>query len=151
MEVKVNFSKNQKDKIKSAFKKKVPVSIQFKIDQLSNGNDDIILTKRQYNKLEKHKKNNKGIRIEFSYNQLKELKNGGKLLKDLLDFGEDIPVVKNVVPYVRKAAPIVKKDVIPIVRNILNWLDKELEDVVGSGLDEKTLNHVKSHIKKNLK
>ncbi|MBS0032563.1 MAG: hypothetical protein KFE23_00355 [Candidatus Baumannia cicadellinicola] len=80
---------------------------------------------------------------------MKELKNGG-LLKDLLDFGENIPVVKNVVPYVRKAAPIVKKDVIPIVRNILNWLDKELEDVTGSGLDEKTLNYVKSNIEKKI-
>lgn len=145
MEARVNFSENQKDKIKSAFKKKVPVKIQFNVDQLKNGNDEIFLTQRQYNKLEKHKKNNKGIRIEFSYSQLKELKNGGKLLKDLLDFGEDIPVVNKVVPYVRKAAPIVKKDVIPIVRNILNWLEKELEDVSGSGLDEKTLNYVKSN------
>ena len=34
METNVNFSKNQKEKIKSAFKKKIPVSIHYKVDQL---------------------------------------------------------------------------------------------------------------------
>lgn len=144
--VNVNLNEYQKSKIKSSFKNKKSVIIQFKIDQLKNGNDKIFLTNRQYNKLEKHKKDNTGMRIEFTYNQLKFMINGG-LLKDVLDYVEDIPVVKKVVPYIRKAAPIVKNDVIPIVRNILDWLDKELKDVSGSGLDEKTLKYVKENLK----
>lgn len=142
----VNLSDNQKSKIKSAFRNKQSVIIQFTIDQLQSGNDKILLTNRQYNKLEKHKKNVKGLRIEFSLNQLKEMKNGG-LLKDLLDFGENIPLVKSIIPYARKAAPIVKNDIIPIVKTILDWLDQELKDVSGSGLDEKTLKYVHNNLK----
>lgn len=40
-----------------------------------------------------------------------ELLTGG-LLKDSLDFGENISVVKEVIPYVKKAAPIVKKNIL---------------------------------------
>ena len=101
-----------------------------------------MLTKRQFNKLEKHKKLNKGLRIELSHMS-------GGLLKDILELAEDLPVVNKVVPYVRKASPIVKKDIIPIVRNILDWLDKELSDVTGSGLDVNTLKYVRKNLKKN--
>lgn len=149
MEVKVNLSDNQKSKIKSAFNKQSSVTIQFKNDQLKNGNDTLILTQRQLNKFNKHLKNNTGIRIVLSYDQLKEIKNGG-LLKEILDFGENIPVVNSVVPYVKKAAPVVKKDIIPIVRNILDWLDKELSNVSGSGLDERTITYIKDNFKKIL-
>ena len=145
VQCKVNLTNNQRSKIKLAFKKKVSVNIQFKIDQFNeNGNDVLFLTKRQSNKLEKHKKLNKGFRIEFSYKQIE--KSGG-LLEDLLNFAENIPVVDNLVPYVRKAVPIAKKDIIPIVRNILDWLDNELNEVNGSGLDIKTLKYVKKNKK----
>lgn len=143
--INVDLTNNQKSKIKLSFKQNKPVIIQFKIDQLKSGNDKIYLTNRQYNKLEKHKKSNTGMRIEFSLNQLKYMKNGG-LLKEILDFGDSIPIVKNITPYIRKASPIVKKDIIPIVRNILDWLDKELKDISGNGLDEKTLKYVKENL-----
>lgn len=144
--VNINLTEHQKSKLKSAFKNNKSITIQFSIDQLKSGKDQIFLTNRQYNKLEKHKKNNKGLRIDFSLNQLKYMKNGG-LLKDILDFADNLPIVKNITPYVRKASPIIKNDVIPIVRNILDWLDKELKDVSGSGLDEKTLKYVRENLK----
>jgi len=115
--VKVNLKSSQLLKLKNAIKNKKPVIVQFSIDQFIDGKDTILLNKRQFNKLEKHKKLNKGLRIELSHMS-------GGLLKDILELAEDLPVVNKVVPYVRKASPIVKKDIIPIVRNILDWLDK---------------------------
>lgn len=140
--VKVNLKSSQLLKLKNAIKNKKSVIIQFSIDQFIDGKDTILLTKRQFNKLEKHKKLNKGLRIELSHMS-------GGLLKDILELAEDLPVVNKVVPYVRKASPIVKKDIIPIVRNILDWLDKELSDVTGSGLDVNTLKYVRKNLKKN--
>jgi len=144
--VNVNLKDNQKSKLKLALKNKSSVIIQFSINQFKDGKDVILLTKRQFSKVEKHKKLNKGLRIEFSYKQI-----SGGLLNDILNFAENIPVVDKVIPYVRKASPIVKKDIIPIVRNILDWLDKELSEVKGSGLDFKTLKYVRKNLKKNLK
>lgn len=143
--VRVNFSDNQKKKLKSAFKKKTPVSIQFSIDQLNNGKDEIFLTNRQYNKLEKHMKNNTGIRLEFSYNQLRNIKDGG-LLKEILDVAEYIPVVNQLTPKVRKGAKYVKENISPKLRGFIDWLDNELSNIQGSGLDEKTLKYVKKNL-----
>ncbi|ORP54766.1 hypothetical protein, partial [Vibrio cholerae] len=64
--VNVNLTDYQKSKIKSAFKKNKDLTIQFEIDQFKNGNDVLLLTKRQMNKVEKHKKINAGLRLEFS-------------------------------------------------------------------------------------
>lgn len=146
--VKVNFTNNQKDKIKLAFKKKTPVIIQFSIDQLKNGKDEIFLTNRQYNKLEKHKKNNTGLRLEFSYNQLKSIKDGG-LLKEILDAADYIPVINKLTPKVRKGAKYVKENINPKIKGFIEWLDNELANVEGNGLDEKTLKHIKNNYKKN--
>lgn len=146
----INLTDNQKSKIKLAFKNKRSVIIQFNIDQFNeNGKDIILLSKRQINKLNKHKKLNKGLRFEFSYNQLKEIKNGG-LLKEILDFADNIPIVKNYTPNVRKGAKVVKESIIPKFRNFVDWLDHELKNVEGSGLDKKTLKYMKQNYKKIL-
>lgn len=147
--VKVKLSDYQKSKFKYAFKNKASVIIQFKNDQLNKGNDTIILTKKQFNKFNKHLKNNTGLRIEFSYNQLKEFKDGG-LLKEILDVAEHIPIVKNYTPNVRKGAKVIKESVIPKFRNLIDWIDHELSNVQGSGLDKNTLKYIKKNLKKNL-
>ena len=145
--VAITLSDNQKAKLKSAFRGKSGGTIQFSLDQLKNGKDKIFLMNRQNNKLKKHKKDGTGVRIEFSCNQLKKTHKRG-LLNDLLNFGEEIPVMKRIVPYARKAAPIIKEDVIPITKNLLDWVDKELAHAKGSGLDLNTLSYIKNNLKK---
>lgn len=143
--VNVNLTDYQKSKIKSAFKKNKDLTIQFEINQFENGNDVLLLTKRQFNKLQKHKKFNAGLRLEFSFNQLKQIKDGG-LLNEILNVADYIPVVNNLTPKVRKGAKVVKENVIPKFREFIDWLDQELANVQGSGLDEKTLKYVKKKI-----
>ena len=132
----VTLSDRHKQKIKSSLKKGIPVSIQLSIDQLTKGNDKIFLTKRQFNKLQKHKKNEKGIRLEFSYKQLQEMKNGG-FLNEILEFAEEhVPYVKKATPFVRKTiTPAIKDHVLPWIVDIIN---KELDKVIkkGEGLQE---------------
>lgn len=146
--VNVNLTNYQKSKIKSAFKKHSSVTIQFEIIQFKDdGIDVLLLTKRQYNKLQKHKKIRAGLRLEFSYNQLKQIKDGG-LLKEILEVADHIPIVKNYTTNVRKGAKVVKESVIPKFRNFVDWLDHELSNVQGSGLDENTLKYIKKNLKK---
>lgn len=148
--VNVNLTDYQKSKIKSAFKKNNNVSIQFEINQFTtNGKDILLLTKRQQNKLQKHKKLNTGLRFEFSYIQLKQIKDGG-LLNEILNVSDYIPGINSLTPKVRKGAKIVKENVIPKFRSFIDWLDHELANVQGSGLDENTLNYIKTNFKKNL-
>lgn len=153
----VTFSENHKAKIKSAFKKKSGVTIQFSPDQMHNGKDRVLLTKRQLNKFEKHKKDGKGVRIEFTYNQLRENQKGG-LLNELLEFVEDnIPYAKRITPIIRKGgAPLIKDHLVPL---ITDWLNNELDKVIkgkeGSGLDLETVSYIKDYLikkagKKNL-
>lgn len=78
MECKVNLKDIQIQKIKTAYKKKVPVTIQLGKDQLS-GSHKLQLTQRQINKIEKSKKERKGCRITLSYDQLKQNHSGGFL------------------------------------------------------------------------
>ena len=147
--VNVKLTDYQKSKIKSAFKKNNNVNIQFDIYQFkSDGNDVLLLTKRQFNKLKKHLKANTGLRLEFSFNQLKQIKNGG-LLKEILDVADYIPIVNQFTPKVRKGAKYVKENISPKIRNFIDWLDNELSNVQGSGLDEKTIKYIKQNYKKN--
>ena len=147
--VNVKLTDYQKSKIKSAFKKNNNVNIQFDINQFKNGGDDVLLlTKRQINKLEKHKKSNAGLRLELSFNQLKQIKNGG-LLKEILDVADYVPIVNQFTPKVRKGAKYVKENISPKIRSFIDWLDNELSNVQGSGLDEKTIKYIKTNYKKN--
>lgn len=50
-----------------------------------------------------------------------------------------MPVFKNIIHCVEKASSTIKNGVIQIIKNILDWLDIELKEVSGSGLDEKRL------------
>lgn len=78
-EFKINLSDNHIKKIRLGFEKKVPITIQLSIDQLKNGKEKVMLTKRQINKIEKSKKENKGCRITLNQEQLNKNHKGGFL------------------------------------------------------------------------
>lgn len=77
MEYQINLSDNHKNKIKTGYKNKIPVTIQLKSDQ--KGNEKVLLTQRQINKIEKCKKDKKGCRITLTHDQLKKNHSGGFL------------------------------------------------------------------------
>lgn len=78
MEVKVHLSENQISKIQTAYRKKVPVTIQLGSNQL-NGNNKLKVTERQSKKIQKSKNENKGCRLTLSFDQLKQNHSGGFL------------------------------------------------------------------------
>lgn len=78
-EYKINLSKNQRKKIETAYNKKIPVSLQLKPADLSNGSYSVFLTQKQITKIEKSKKDKKGCRITLTYDQLKQNHSGGFL------------------------------------------------------------------------
>ena len=61
--LKITLSDDQKAKLKSTFRNKSGVTIQFPLDQFEDGKDKILLTSRQHNKLGKHNKDDRGFRI----------------------------------------------------------------------------------------
>lgn len=60
--------------MKSVFRGKSGITIQFSLHQLMDVKDRILLTSRQINKLEKHKKGGREVEFKFSYKLLKKLK-----------------------------------------------------------------------------
>lgn len=133
----LKLSDGQKKKLIMAFKKRNPAVIGLASDQMKGGKDGILLTDEQNKMVKKALKNAKGLRLNISYDQLVKSKEGG-LLKEILNFGEYIPIVNNLVPYVRKGASFVNSKMSKI-RSALDWLEKELKDVSGSGIHIKKL------------
>ena len=132
---KINLSERQKNKLRIAFKKQKSAIIGLTNDQLK-GEDFILLTDEQHKNILRAQKNNKGLRLTITYEQLQKSKDGG-LLKEILSFVEDkLPfgLGKNIV------TPLVKKKVAPLLKNkFIPWLkeliDGELDEVIeGSGL-----------------
>ena len=78
VEYSVSLSENQKKQLNTALNRKQPVTLRLKNSQLS-GPDKILLTKRQVQKIEKHKLENVGVDIKLSINQLKRNQQGGFL------------------------------------------------------------------------
>lgn len=75
----INLTDGQKNKIKNAYKRKSNVTIQLSTDQIKTGNDKIGLNDRQKNSIDKHRKNNTGMRLTLTYKQLQENHKGGIL------------------------------------------------------------------------
>lgn len=144
----INLSDRQKNRLRIAFKKRNSAVIGLSAEQLKNGNNSILLTEDQHKAIVKAKKNNKGLRLTISYDQLAKNKNGG-LLNEILEFIEDnVPYAKKVTPFVRHtAAPAIKEHVIPWLKD---WINKELDKVIkkGSGLDVNTVDVIRSHFLK---
>ena len=84
METGVKLSKRQKMKLAKAVKDGSAVKIRLGKDQLV-GNDELILTKTQVNRLEKEKRKKTGMEISISKSQIKKVvKKGGSLWSALL-------------------------------------------------------------------
>ena len=69
----------QKKNLASSIIKKQPVTLRLSKNQLQ-GNDKLLLTKRQANRIVKHQKNGKGCDIKFSSAQLKHMAKHGAAL-----------------------------------------------------------------------
>ncbi len=152
---KLNLSDGQKTKLRIAFKKRRSAIIGLTSDQITSGKDSILFTDEQHKDILKARKNQKGLRLNISYDQLLKSKEGG-LLNEILEFIENsVPLAKYATPVVRnKVAPAIKEYIVPWLKD---WINKELDNVIkkGSGLDQNTVHQIRNHltsaaIKKNL-
>ena len=83
-EYKVNLSKGQKEKLAKAVINSSPITLRLSKNELV-GNDEMMLTKSQINKLQKAKQKNSGAEIKISKSQIqKSVKQGGSLWTSLL-------------------------------------------------------------------
>ena len=86
-EYKVNLSKGQKEKLAKAVKNSSPITLRLSKNTLL-GNDEMMLTKSQINKLQKAKQKNSGAEIKISKSQIKKsIKQGGSLWTLLISLG----------------------------------------------------------------
>ena len=94
----VTLSPGQKEKLARAYQTNSAITIRLNVNELS-GNDQLMLTKRQINKLMKAKKMNKGSDIKISKTQIrKAVVYGGSLWSGLFSLGTKL------LPYAGRAA-----------------------------------------------
>lgn len=97
-EYKVNLTDNQKSKLACAINIKSPLTLLLKHSNLQ-GNDELMLTKRQINKIQKSLANRTGTDISISKTQKTKLvKHGGNLFTSLVFIGARL------LPYATKAS-----------------------------------------------
>jgi hypothetical protein len=77
-EYSVTLTENQKKQVNNALMRKQQLTLRLKNSQLS-GTDKLLLTKRQVQKIEKHKIENQGVDIKLSDQQLQKNQQGGLL------------------------------------------------------------------------
>ena len=83
----VQITPNQKSKLMSAMINKSPLTLRLRHSQL-RGSDELMLTQRQINKLEKSLATGKGSDIKISKTQIRRsLKHGGNLFTSLASLG----------------------------------------------------------------
>ena len=126
---KIRLSTGQKRKLRTSYRKRRGVVISLKKEQLSGGGDNVMLTDDQNKAVIKSMKNNKGLRLLLSFEQLMKNTHGG-LLKELLEKAEAVvPLGKSVL------SPLVKKRLAPLLRDrFVPWLkqliDSELDTII---------------------
>ena len=93
-EYKVNLSQGQKAKLAKAIKDGSALKLRLGKNALS-GPDELMLSPRQIKKLNKAKRNNKGVEISFSKSSIrKSVKQGGSLWTSLISLGtKALPLV----------------------------------------------------------
>lgn len=131
----IRLSPRQKSKLRVAFKKRRTVVIGLGREDLSGagggGGEHVLLTELQHRSVNRAVKNNTGLRLVMSYDQLVKNKEGG-LLKQMLDFVEtSVPGGK------RFISPLVKNDIAPMLKNhFLPWLknliEHELDTIIAT-------------------
>ena len=93
---KVNLSKGQKEKLARAYKTSSPLTLRLKNNQLT-GNDELMLTSQQINKINKAKSQGKGSDIKISKPNIRSVtREGGSL------FSAIIPLAKTLAPMIGK-------------------------------------------------
>ena len=86
-EYKVNLTDNQKRILASAMNNKTPLTLRIKNSNLT-GNDELMLTKTQLNRIQKSLANGTGVDIKISKTQIrKEAKQRGNLFTSLASLG----------------------------------------------------------------
>ena len=99
LEYHVNLSDGQKENLAKAMKTGSEVTLRLKNNQL-RGNDELMLTKTQVNKIQKSVANKTGVDIKISKTQIRRsVKQGGSLFSSLAMLGA------KALPYVTKMAP----------------------------------------------
>ena len=102
MEYHVNLSDGQKANLAKAIETLSEITLRLKNNQLK-GNDELILTKTQINKIKKAVQNNTGVDIKISKTQIrKSVKHGGSLFSSLLSLGTKL------LPYPTKVAALLE-------------------------------------------
>ena len=105
--LKVNVSKGQKEKLARAYKTSSPLTFRSKNSQLT-GNDELMLTSQQINKINKAKSPGKGSDIKISKSHIRSVtREGGGLFSAII--AENKPRI--IIPLVRTLAPIIGKTV----------------------------------------
>ena len=99
----VNLTDNQKKNLASAMNSNTPLTLRLKHSNLT-GNDELMLTKTQLNRIQKSLNNGTGADIKISKTQIRKVaKQGGNLFSSLASLGA------RVLPYavkgLTKAAP----------------------------------------------
>src|SRR5258708_7316097 len=69
----------QKKNIAKSYSTKEPVNLRLGVSQLSGGNDELLLTQRQIDKINKHKASNIGVELKIGIKQLRKMQKGGIL------------------------------------------------------------------------
>ena len=99
LEYRVNLSDGQKKSLAKAIKTGSELTLRLKNNQLK-GNDELMLTKTQHNKIQKAVKSKTGVDIKISKTQIrKSVKHGGSLFSSLALLGA------NALPLMTKALP----------------------------------------------
>ena len=99
LEYHVNLSDGQKENLAKAMKTGSELTLRLKNNQL-RGNDELMLTKTQVNKIQKSVANKTGVDIKISKTQIRRsVKQGGSLFSSLAMLGA------KALPYVTKMAP----------------------------------------------
>lgn len=148
---KIHLSDGQKRKLRVAFKKRRTAVVGLSNEHITNGGDSILLDDTQHKAIQKAIRNQSGIRLKLSYDQLLKNKDGG-LLKEMLELVESkVPYGKRfITPLVRhQIAPLLKDKFIPWLKNLI---DNELDSIIdkdpkGAGLKRCINNKLDSLLK----
>lgn len=85
IEYELAFSQYQLKQLADAIQKRTKITLRLNIDQLAYKNADdtklkVLLTKAQISRIKKHVAENRGIDLDFSLNQLREMSKAGGIL-----------------------------------------------------------------------
>ena len=99
----VNLTDNQKRSLASAMNNRTPLTLRIKNSNLT-GNDELMLTKIQLNRIQKSLANGTGVDIKISKTQIRKVaKQGGNLFTSLASLGAR--VLPYAVKRISKAVP----------------------------------------------